>query len=574
MPSRISAGDSTRKGAGTRSRSTAPTRSATMPARAALPEIFCSRPAPTPRVVASARPRGTTTCPCATARSRSTTTSSSTAASSPTRRCRWHSFRVDAMTRPAVSAEGIGKRFGATVALDDVDFDVAFGEIHAVVGENGAGKSTLIRILGGVHCPDRGVVRLDGKECHFASPHDAIAAGIVTIPQDLRLVPALSIAENIALGDPPVRRFGPLAMVDRVRMREQAREVLAQLDFDPDPRARVASLGFAERQLVAIAKALWRRSRVFILDEPTAALEKREIARLFSVLARMKRQGTAVIYISHQLDEVVAIADRCTVLRDGRVAAVAARGAFAVNDLVGAMIGRLAQEAVTASLPAGEPLLEAQPDGAATVRVRERELVGLAGLLGSGADRMIRGLFGAASDPAIVAVRGDKRRLASPADAIAVGLIMNQSVRDNILLPNLDAFARIGWLDRDAGDCIVAEVMELVDIRPRRPELKASALSGGNQQKVILAKWLARRVAVLLLDEPTQGIDVAAKVQIHALIRDVVARGGGALIHSSDLGELARLCDRVLAVRQGRIAAALDRPTSLDEPTLRNAIGG
>jgi ABC-type sugar transport system ATPase subunit len=489
------------------------------------------------------------------------------------------------MTRPAVSAEGVGKRFGATVALDGVDFDVAFGEIHAVVGENGAGKSTLIRILGGVHRPDRGVVRLDGEECHFASPRDAIAAGIVTIPQDLRLVPALSIAENIALGDLPVRRFGPLAMVDRARMRDEARDVLAQLDFDPDPRASVASLGFAERQLVAIAKALRRRSRVFILDEPTAALEKREIARLFSVLARMKRQGTAVIYISHRLDEVVAIADRCTVLRDGRVAALAHRGAFAVNDLVGAMIGRLAQEAVTTSLPAGEPLLDVQPDGAATLRMREREVVGLAGLLGSGADRMIRGLFGAGGEPTTVTARGDRRRLASPADAIAVGigmvpgeralgLIMNQSVRDNILLPNLDVLTRIGWLDRNAGDRLVAEVMELVDIRPRRPELKARALSGGNQQKVILAKWLARRVAVLLLDEPTQGIDVAAKVQIHALIRGVVARGGGALIHSSDLGELARLCDRVLAVRQGRIAAALDRPASLDESALNNAIGG
>jgi ABC-type sugar transport system ATPase subunit len=374
-------------------------------------------------------------------------------------------------------------------------------------------------------------------------------------------------------------------MVDRARMREEAREVLAQLDFHPDPRAKAASLGFAERQLVAIAKALRRRSRVFILDEPTAALEKREIERLFSVLARMKRQCTAVIYISHRLDEVVAIADRCTVLRDGRVAAVAARGTFAVNDLVGAMIGRLAQGAVAFSLPAGEPLLEAQPEGVATVCVREREVVGLAGLLGSGADRMIRSLFGAGSDPTMVATRGDKRRLASPADAIAVGigmvpgeralgLIMNQSVRDNILLPNLDVLTRIGWLDRDAGDRLVAEVMELVDIRPRRPDLKASALSGGNQQKAILAKWLARRVAVLLLDEPTQGIDVAAKAQIHALIRDVVARGGGALIHSSDLGELARLCDRVLAVRQGRIAATLERPASLDEPTLSSAIGG
>jgi ribose transport system ATP-binding protein len=489
------------------------------------------------------------------------------------------------MTHPAVSAEGVSKRFGATVALDGVDFDVALGEIHAVVGENGAGKSTLIRILGGVHRPGRGVVRVDGEQCHFSSPRDAIAAGIVTIPQELRLVPALSIAENIALGDLPVRRFGPLVMVDRGRMRDAAREVLGELDFDPDPQAPVASLGFAERQLVAIAKALRRRCRIFILDEPTAALEQREIARLFSVLARMKRQDTAVIYISHRLDEVVAIADRCTVLRDGRVAAVSKRGAFSVNDLVAAMTGRAGEGAVTASLPPGELLMEAQPDGVATVRLRAGEVIGLAGLLGSGADRMIRGLFGAAGEPTIAHVGGSKRRLATPADAIAagigmvpgeraLGLIMNQSVRDNILLPNLDALSRIGWLDRDAGDRIVAELMELVDIRPRQPNLKASALSGGNQQKVILAKWLARRTAILLLDDPTQGIDVAAKAQIHMLIRDFTAGGGGGLMRSSDLGELARLCDRVLAVRQGLIAAALDRIAGIDEPKLRSAIGG
>lgn len=489
------------------------------------------------------------------------------------------------MTHPAASAEGVSKRFGATVALDGVDFEVAFGEIHAVVGENGAGKSTLIRILGGVHRPDRGVIRVDGEPRQFISPRDAIAAGIVTIPQELRLVPALSIAENIALGDLPVRRFGPLSLVDRARMREHAREVLAELEFAPDPRAPVASLGFAERQLVAIAKALRRRCRIFILDEPTAALEHREIARLFSVLARMKRQGTAIVYISHRLDEVVAIADRCTVLRDGRVVAVAARGAFTASDLAAAMTARAAKEAAAASLPCGKPLLEAQPDGVGHVRVCEREIVGLAGLLGGGTDRMLRRLFGAASEPMVVEIDGNKRRLASPGDAIAagigmvpgervLGLIMNQSVRDNILLPNLDALARMGYLDRKAGDRIVAALMELVDIRPRQPQLKAGALSGGNQQKVILAKWLARRVAVLLLDDPTQGIDIAAKAQIHGLIRDVVARGGGAVLYSSDLGELARLCDRVLCVRQGRIAATIDRSAGLDEPTLRSAIGG
>jgi ribose transport system ATP-binding protein len=484
----------------------------------------------------------------------------------------------------AASAQGITKHFGATAALDGVDFDVAFGEIHAVVGENGAGKSTLIRILGGVHRPDSGRIVVEGTQCHFASPHDAIAAGIVTIPQELRLVPALSIAENIALGDLPARGFGPLAVIDRARMREQARAVLARLDFDPDLDVPVARLPFAERQLVAIAKALRRRCRIFILDEPTAALEKREIDRLFSVLASMKAQGTAIIYISHRLDEVVVLADRCTVLRDGRVTAVARRGEFSVRDLISAMTGRAGEEAAAAPVAPGELLLAAEPDNTHPLRVHAGETVGLAGLLGSGTNRMLARLFGIGA-PMDAEVRDGRRRLASPIDAIAagigmvpgerrLGLIMNQSMRDNILLPNLDALSRLGVLDRRAGDRIVNELMELVDIRPRRPELKVRALSGGNQQKVILAKWLARRVGVLLLAEPTQGIDVAAKAQIHALIGDFVRRGGGVLVTSSDLAELARLCDRVLTVRDGRIAATLTRADGLDEPKLRAAIGG
>jgi ABC-type sugar transport system ATPase subunit len=361
--------------------------------------------------------------------------------------------------------------------------------------------------------------------------------------------------------------------------------VLAQLDYRPDPDLRVAALGFAERQLVAIAKALRRRCRIFILDEPTAALEKREIDRLFSVLARMRAQGTAVVYISHQLDEVVAIADRCTVLRDGRVAASRARGAFSVHDLVGAMTGRIADEVIPAPAATGEPLLESGAEGGPALRIHAGEIVGLAGLLGSGTQTIMRRLFGVIDHGVRVQVRKEAHRLSSPAGAIAagigmvpgerpLGLVMNQSVRDNILLPSLDALRRLAWLDRKAGDRVVAELMELLDIRPRRPHIKVRALSGGNQQKVILAKWLARRVGVLLLEEPTQGIDVAAKAQIHALVRDFARRGGGVLVSSSDLGELARLCDCVLAVRQGRIAARLDRADGFDEPHLRAAIGG
>jgi ABC-type sugar transport system ATPase subunit len=484
----------------------------------------------------------------------------------------------------AISTEQISKHFGPNRALDQIDFDVAFGEVHALVGENGAGKSTLIRILSGVHQPDVGRILVDGKEHRFAGPHDAIAAGIVTIPQELRLVPALSIAENIALGDLPVRKFGPLKLLDRRRLREHASAVLAQLDFVPDVDDPVSRLSFAERQLVAIGRALHHECRIFILDEPTAALEQHEIERLFSVLMRMRSQGTAIIYISHELDEVVEIADRCTVLRDGRVVATAQRGAFAVADLISAMTGRVQDAGDSAPREPGPVLLHMQRGDDQPVSVRAGEMIGLAGLLGSGTEAIMRSLFGTSRSDPVIAVAGERRRLRGPAEAIAagigftpgeraLGLVLNQSVRDNILLASLDQVRRNFLVDRAAGDRIVAELMDLLDIRPRRPELPARALSGGNQQKVLLAKWLARRVRVLLLEEPTQGIDVGAKAQIHALIRDFVARGGGALIASSDLAELARLCDAVLAVRQGAITARLDGAAGLDEATLRTAIG-
>jgi ABC-type sugar transport system ATPase subunit len=483
----------------------------------------------------------------------------------------------------AISTERVSKHFGANRALDQIDFDVAFGEVHALVGENGAGKSTLIRILSGVHQPDVGRIRVDGEARQFAGPHDAIAAGIVTIPQDLRLVPALSVAENIALGDLPVHRFGPIELVNRGRMRDDARAVLAQLDFAPDVDSPVARLSFAERQLVAIGRALHHECRIFILDEPTAALELHEIERLFSVLMRMRSQGTAIIYISHELDEIVEIADRCTVLRDGRVVATAQRGAFAVGDLISAMTGSRQESSDVSARAAGATLLHMQ-SGKESLSLRAGETIGLAGLLGSGTEAIMRGLFGALRPGAAISVDGERRSLRGPADAIAagigfapgeraIGLVLNQSVRDNILLASLDRVSRNYLVDRTAGDRIVAELMDLLDIRPRRPELPARALSGGNQQKVILAKWLARRVRVLLLEEPTQGIDVGAKAQIHALIRDFVQRGGGALIASSDLAELARLCDAVLAVREGAIAARLDRMAGLDEAKLRTAIG-
>jgi ABC-type sugar transport system ATPase subunit len=338
---------------------------------------------------------------------------------------------VETNTRPVASAKGIVKHFGATAALVGVDFSVMPGEIHALVGENGAGKSTLIRIFAGVHRPDRGTVEVDGRSCHFSGPQAAIAAGIVTIPQELHLVPALSVAENISLGDPPVRRLlGFVPWLDRAAMREHARGVLAQLDFVPDLDAPVGRLSFAERQLVMIAKALRRHCRVLILDEPTAALEKRESDRLFAVLARMKGQGTAIIYISHRLAEVVTLADRCTILRDGRVAAVAQRGGFDADRLVRAMTGDLEQR--TSSGSAAQPgaiVLQESPERPDAIRLRAGETLGLAGLLASGTDRVLARLFGIKPAPGVVAVNGVPRRLTDPRAAIAAGIGMVPGAR-------------------------------------------------------------------------------------------------------------------------------------------------
>jgi ABC-type sugar transport system ATPase subunit len=481
-------------------------------------------------------------------------------------------------------ARNVHKRFGTTTALADVSFEVAPGTIHALVGENGAGKSTLVRILGGVTQPDHGRLTIGGRERRFSSPHDAIAAGIVTIPQDLSLVPALSVAENIALADLPVRTFlGVPLLVDRARMRHDARLELAAFDFAPDPDCPVRELGFAEQQIVALAKALRRQCRLLILDEPTAALENREIARLFRILRQLKAQGTAIVYVSHRLEEIVELADLCTVLRDGRVAAVVRRGEFKSADLMVAMTGReIAQTRVSRTAPTDTLIEDAlpRPDG---VRLRSGEIVGLAGLLGSGATMMLRRLFGLARETASVWVKGRRTTLSSPVAAInagigfvpptrRLGLIMNQSVRDNILLPSIGRSLWLGWKRRRADGRLVAELIDLLDIRPRNPALKVSALSGGNQQKVILAKWLARRVEILLLDEPTQGVDIAAKAQIHALLHDFTARGGGLLLSSSDLSELIALSDLILVMRQGKIVSRVERTDALDEARLHTAI--
>ena len=480
---------------------------------------------------------------------------------------------------PVLAADNVFKRFVTTQALDGASFDVRRAEVHALVGENGAGKSTLIKLFGGIHEPDSGRLLLEGREARFQSPADAFAAGIAVIAQELRVVPTLSVAENVMLGHLP-RHAG---MVDWRRTRELAAAALQRLHLALDPEVPASALSFAERQSVAIARALSRDARVLILDEPTAALEAREVESLFEVLERLKSQGVAILYVSHRLEEVGRIADRCTVMRDGRVVASLERGTFGVHDLVVHMTGReIDTEYHAGSVTGGDTLLIDERDE--RLSVREGAIVGLAGLLGSGTTPLLRRLFGAERGGRL-RLRGARLEPLHPSDAIeagigmvpnerALGLVMSQSVRDNIALPNLRRFSAFWRMDERAIDAVVRQLIEALDIRPRDPRAPVRALSGGNQQKVVLAKWLAGRISVLLLDEPTQGIDVAAKAQLHRLIREFAARGNAVIFASSELHELLSLADGVVAMHDDAITARLERGSGFTERAVRAAMHG
>jgi ABC-type sugar transport system ATPase subunit len=492
---------------------------------------------------------------------------------------------------PFVVIDSISKRFAGTQALDNVSFTLGQGEVHALIGENGAGKSTLIKILGGVHVPDTGTITMAGERVSFATPKAALASGIVVIPQEMRIVPALSVAENVMMGHlPTTRALGVLPALDRSALKTRSRDLLRRLNVEVDPDLPAGQLPFAERQLVMIARALGHEARILVLDEPTAALEAREVERLFDVVSTLKEAGVGIIYVSHRLDEVERLADRCTILRDGRVVEVFERGQLGTEDMIRLMTGRDLEELHRAhDRSFGELMVEfdhdAGTDTDGEIRVRAREVVGLAGLLGSGTTETLRRMFGAGSEAASIRLRGEDVALHSPAQAIrqglglvpderAHGLIMALTVRENIVLPNLDRLSTMRGLDRAACDELADELMEAVDIRPRDPERPVRELSGGNQQKVIFARWLAGHADVLLLDEPTHGIDVGAKAQIHRLMRHFVEDGGGIVFSSSEMIEVMSISDSVIALRHGEIVARMSRDGEFTERALRTALGG
>ncbi len=475
-------------------------------------------------------------------------------------------------------AEELVKRHPGVLALDRVSIAVRGGEVHAVVGENGAGKSTLMRVLSGATRPDAGRIVVDGRPVQFRSPHDAHALGIRMIHQELSLVPELSVAENVALGAEPARG----GVVDRRRQAALAVEALARLgQRDVDVGARVASLPLAARQMTEIAKAMAQHARVLMLDEPTAILAHDETDVLFEVIGQLRDEGVAIVYISHRLDEIFRIADRVTILRDGHLVSSAPIGELSRADIVRQMVGReLSAGYPPAADQTGAELLRLDdvatgPVRGASLTVHQGEIVALVGLVGAGRSELVEAVFGAAPlEGGAMFLDGMPYRPRSPRDAIAAGigllpedrkrqgLVLIAAVRDNVVLASDARLARGGVVDREAERRAVAEWVDALAIRTPSQDQPVRLLSGGNQQKVVLARWLLARSRLLLFDEPTRGIDVGAKAEIYALMRRLTGQGAGVLMVSSDLPEALGMADRVVVLRNGRIVAERRRGVS------------
>jgi len=472
-----------------------------------------------------------------------------------------------------LSAGGLTKRYPGVLALDDVSIEIRGGEVHVVAGENGAGKSTLMHTLAGATTPDAGTLSVDGAEVRFRSPRDAQALGIRMIHQELNLVPDMTVAENVLLGSEPARA----GIVDRRRLVTRTRTVLDRLGQRSLPTDMVVGrLSLAARQMTEIAKAVAAEARVVIMDEPTAILAQEEAESLFTVIDQLRANGVAIVYVSHRLDDMARLADRVTVLRDGRVVDSQPASKLRRDDIVRLMIGReLAAGYPRASGPPGDPMLRLQnvssgPVVDASLVLHRGEIVGVVGLVGSGRTELVRAIFGAAPLTAgRMELDGKPYAPQSPRDAIRAGvallpedrkrqgLILIAAIRDNVALTSIAAFAHAGVIDRDSETAAVSRWVKTLAVRTPSIETRAGQLSGGNQQKVVLARWMLANARLLLFDEPTRGIDVGAKAEIYALMRRLADDDAAILMVSSDLPEALGLSDRVIVMRNGRIAASL-----------------
>ncbi len=486
--------------------------------------------------------------------------------------------------------EGLTKRYPGVTALDDVPIECRAGEVLALVGENGAGKSTLVAVLTGVTGPDAGSLRRQGRALLLRDPLHARSEGICAVYQELSLLPALTVGENVLLGREPRNRLG---LLDDRRLHAEANELLGRLGSDIDPYRLVGSLLPARRQLVEIAKALASEPKLLILDEPTSSLSKEEAARLLALVADLRRQRLSILFISHRLDEVLEVADRIMVLKDGRHVATEDRARLTRDDVVSLMVGRemdqVFPERAAATGPAALELRGATVRGRFTdvdLVVHAGEIVGLGGLEGQGQRSLVRALFGVMPlDEGTLSVRGRPVRLGKPADAVArglafipddrkqEGLVLPLGVDRNIVLAALRHISRGGLLRTAAEASVVAERIAQLGIRTPTPSQSVAQLSGGNQQKVVLAKWLETEAEVLILHDPTRGIDVETKMEIYALLRRLASQGKAVLILTGDMLELIGLSDRIYVMYEGRITGEIAGAEASEERLMRLSSG-
>ena len=491
--------------------------------------------------------------------------------------------------RPVLEMEHVSKQFGATLALDDVSLELRRGEIHALLGENGAGKSTLIKIMTGVQRQDGGEIRIDGAPVRVTSAQDAQRLGVAAIYQEPMIFPDLSVAENIFIGH---RDRGKI--VDRRRMEREAREVLARLDVRLDVGEPARGLTLAEQQTVEIAKAISLDVRVLIMDEPTASLSAHEVQRLFRIVHALRQQGVAILFISHRMEEVFEIADRVTILRDGRWISTTPRAeltpATAINRMVGREVRELFRRERRQPGAVRLSVRDLRREGAfqdVTFDLRAGEVLGFAGLVGARRTDIGLALFGIApADGGVIELDGTPVTVSSPRDAMELGiaystedrrqlgLVMPLSIAANVSLPSLPRFLTSAGMVRRGEERATAEAFrQRLSIRAPSVDTPASSLSGGNQQKVVISKWLETNPKVMILDEPTRGIDVGAKVEVHQLIDDLAARGMAIILISSDLPEVLAMSDRILVMREGRQMAIFDHHEATQERVLSAAMG-
>ncbi len=499
------------------------------------------------------------------------------------------SIQSPSQSQPLLKMTNVSKSFPGVRALADVNLDLYPGEVLALLGENGAGKSTLIKILGGVHAPDTGSIEIDGQKIQIDSPTSSQDAGVGIIFQEFNLIPALTARENIFLG----QENSALSWIATSQERETARSLFERIGVQVDPSALCRDLTVAQQQVVEIAKALALKARIVVMDEPSAALTPREVEGLYGIVDELRRQGIGIIYISHRLDEIDRLADRIMVLRDGQHVGTQQADAMTRDEIIELMVGRsLDNEFPDETRPVGEVRLEvkglSRGDAVQDVSfdVRSGEILGVAGLVGAGRTETVRLLFGAdRPDSGSVTLDGQKLNIKSPRQAIAhgiclltedrkgQGLVLGQTVQENFGLPNMRDFVRAGFIRKTEETSAFGEYIHQLQIKVTGGHQVAETLSGGNQQKVVLAKWLQRNAEVIIFDEPTRGIDVGAKYEIYLLMNQLARRGKAIIMISSELPEVLGMSDRILVMHEGHVAGCLKNEGVSQEELMKLATG-